>query len=297
MCEQQTSDLLPVSDTLPEKLPVASSSVLNSSHNLSAPAFSFIFFFFSCLSLSAGLVFFCSLNWAFIWSSHFLCFINWSTLHWATACLNSSVILWQLILLPEDVSQDVTSFSGPIEIFFENDIECKIFTTSRHLLFPQKGPENSSPPHRNIFSKGDLSHFFPFILFFNNYCIFSLVFFNVTAASMLLQIIVPERPRDAQLPSSHLPGALIRLISSANWNQLFLVISPTEPRQTAKWEGDEPCNPTGVLKKPGGCVYTVLSLLQLESSISGDFGTYRDILQLSGKSMLENTLCWHLCVV
>lgn len=162
---------------------------------------------------------------------------------------------------------------------------------------PRKALKTHLPHTETYFPKAICHICFLLFYLFNNYCIFSLVFFNVTAASMPLQIVVPERPRDAQLPSSHLPGALIRLISSANWKQLFLVISPTEPRQTAKWEGDEPCNPTGVLKKPGGCVYTVLSLLQLESSISGDFGTYRDILQLSGKSMLENALCRHLCVV
>lgn len=117
---------------------------------------------------------------------------------------------------------------------------------------PRKALKTHLPHTETYFPKAICHISFLLFYLFNNYCIFSLVFFNVTAASMPLQIVVPERPRDAQLPSSHLPGALIRLISSANWKQLFLVISPTEPRQTAKWEGDEPCNPTGVLKSQGG---------------------------------------------
>ena len=51
------------------------------------------------------------------------------------------------------------------------------------------------------------------------------------------------------LPVHLLPVALIRLISSAAGTSLRLVIRPTEPRQAAKWGGDEPCSTTGVLKE------------------------------------------------
>lgn len=147
MCEQQTTDLLPVTDTVHylENL-FASCSFLSLSS----------IFFRPCLSLLFCLFFPLCLKSSFYFILHFLSCIYWSALHRTTARLNLSLISWQLILLPEDVSQDV-AFSldllSPLEIFLWKWLVMQ--NTLLNLLKappdPQKGPENTSPALKQLY--------------------------------------------------------------------------------------------------------------------------------------------------
>lgn len=155
MCEQQTSDLLPVTDTLPGKLacllqlPPLSSTRLDIFTPLLLTLFLRPFFFF----VWCAVFFFSpSLKLSFYFILHFLCGIYSSPLHGAIACLNFYLIVWQLILLPEDVSQDVASFSWLVVttwIFLWKLLWCKILLKAPPV--PQKGSENASPAQKHLY--------------------------------------------------------------------------------------------------------------------------------------------------
>lgn len=91
-------------------------------------------------------------------------------------------------------------------------------TLFNFLQAPLCSPEKALkmyPPHWNTFTKTDLSpqfskhNFIPFRL------MILILHFCHVPAPIPVQIAPPEHPWDIQLPSSHLPGALIRLISTA----------------------------------------------------------------------------------